>query len=140
MKIIREAQKYLVVGAIGYLIDVSLFNALSLLSSEREITYGPIWFKSCSAVIAITFTYVANSRWTFALRTGRKPGFERILLYGLINIIGIGITILPLYISRYVLNLDSLIADNISANLVGVSLALVFRFLMNRKVVFPDAK
>ena len=138
MKVLKEAQKYLVVGAVGFVIDVGLFNLLSLTLGYLELFYGPIIFKIISATVAISFTYLGNSRWTFRSRTGREPGLKRIFLYGVINVIGLFLTVLPLYISRYVLGLDSLLADNISGNLIGVFLALVFRFYMNRRIVFLD--
>ena len=138
LKVLKEAQKYLVVGAVGFVIDVGLFNLLSLTLGYLELFYGPIIFKIISATVAISFTYLGNSRWTFRSRTGREPGLKRIFLYGVINVIGLFLTVLPLYISRYVLGLDSLLADNISGNLIGVFLALVFRFYMNRRIVFLD--
>ena len=138
LKVFKEAQKYLVVGAVGYVIDVGLFNLLSLTLAFLELFYGPIIFKVISATVAISFTYLGNSRWTFKTRTGREPGPRRIVLYGVVNVIGLALTVLPLYVSRYVLGFDSLIADNISGNIIGVFLALVFRFYMNRRVVFLD--
>ena len=138
LKVFKEAQKYLVVGAVGYVIDVGLFNFLSLTLAFLELFYGPIIYKVISATVAISFTYLGNSRWTFSTRTGREPGLRRIVLYGVVNVIGLALTVLPLYVSRYVLGFDSLIADNISGNIIGVFLALVFRFYMNRKIVFLD--
>ena len=138
LKVFKEAQKYLVVGAVGYVIDVGLFNLLSLTLAFLELFYGPIIYKVISATVAISFTYLGNSRWTFKTRTGREPGLRRIVLYGVVNVIGLALTVLPLYVSRYVLGFDSLIADNISGNIIGVFLALVFRFYMNRKIVFLD--
>lgn len=56
----------------------------------------------------------------------------------MINIFGSALTVLPLYVSWYVLVLESLLADNISVNIIGVGLALVFGFVMNRQIVFLD--
>ena len=126
------------IGAIGFVIDAGLFNILSLTLASLDLFYGPIIFKIISATIAITFTYFGNSRWTFKTRTGREHGFERVFLYGVINVIGLALTVLPLYVSRYVLDFESLLADNISGNIIGVGLAIVFRFVMNRKIVFLD--
>ena len=136
----QEAAKYLVVGAGGYVIDVGIFNALSIARIEGLVNMSPVWAKVISVIVAVTFTYLANSRWTFKKRTGRPEGFGRISRYALVNAVGLGLTILPLYISRYVLGYESLLADNISANIIGVGLALVFRFLANRIWVFTEAK
>jgi putative flippase GtrA len=134
-----EAIKYLVVGAGGYLIDVGIFNLISLSRLSGALEIGPISAKVISFLVAVTFTYIANSRWTFNQRTGRPEGLNRISRYAAVNVVGLVITVLPLYISRYVLGLDSLLADNISANLIGVVLALIFRFFANRSFVFSKA-
>lgn len=133
----REAIKYLFVGAAGYVIDTSLFNYFSLFVDFGAGEANPIVNKTISAVVAITFTYLANSRWTFRRRKGRPEGVKRVLLYGAVNAAGLGLTLLPLAISRYLLGFDSLLADNISANIIGTGLALVFRFVANRLWVFP---
>ncbi len=132
----REASKYLVVGAGGYVIDVGIFNLLSLSRIFGLLELEPISAKTFSFVFAVTFTYIANSRWTFRERQGRPEGINRISRYALVNLVGLGVTILPLYVSRYVLGFESLLADNIAANLIGVVLALVFRFFANRAFVF----
>lgn len=135
----REASKYLVVGAGGYVLDVGIFNLLSLLRILSVSQLEPITAKVISFAVAVTFTYLANSRWTFRDRTGRPEGASRVLRYFIVNVVGLGVTILPLYISRYILGFDSLLADNISANIIGVTLALIFRFFANRAFVFSAA-
>lgn len=133
----REAIKYLIVGAVGYVIDTSLFNYFSLFVDFGAGEANPIVNKTISAVVAITVTYLANSRWTFRRRKGRPEGIRRILLYGAVNAAGLGLTLIPLAISRYVLGLESLIADNISANILGTGVATLFRFFAARRYVFP---
>ncbi len=132
----REASKYLVVGAGGYMLDVGIFNLLAFARILGLSQVEPITAKVISFAVAISFTYLANSRWTFRERQGRPEGLERITRYVAVNLIGLGVTILPLYISRYVLGFESLIADNVSANVIGVGLALIFRFFANRAFVF----
>jgi putative flippase GtrA len=136
MQIYKEARRYLTVGAGGFVIDVGLFNLLSVLLGDAAFPFAPIFYKVLSSGIAITFTYLVNSRWTFSERTGREPGPVRAWLYLLVNLIGLVITVTPLYLSRYVFGFESLIADNIAANVVGVGLAFLFRFTMSRKWVF----
>jgi putative flippase GtrA len=135
-EISKEALRYLAVGALGYVIDTGLFNVLSLFVDIGFGDYNPLANKALSSSIAIAFTYIGNSRWTFRNRTGRPEGFGRIARYGVVNAIGFGIGLASLGFSRYVLGFESLLADNISGNVVGVALALVFRFLANRCWVF----
>lgn len=132
----KEAMRYIAVGAIGFTIDAGLFNILSVFVDLGFGAYNPLANKAVSSILAITFTYIGNSRWTFKHRTGRPEGVGRVARYGVVNAIGFGIGLASLGFSRYVLGFDSLLADNISANVVGVGVALVFRFLANRYWVF----
>ncbi len=135
-EISKEAVRYLAVGGLGYLIDAGLFNILSLFVDLGFGEFNPIANKVVSSLIAIVVTYFGNSRWTFKHRTGRPEGFGRVARYGVVNLIGFAIGLGSLWFSRFVLGFESLLADNISANVVGVGLALVFRFLANRYWVF----
>lgn len=135
----REALRYIVVGAVGYTIDTGLFNLLSIYADLGFGDLNPIVNKAVSSILAITITYIGNSRWTFRQRTGRPEGIGRVARYGIVNLIGIGLGLASLGFSRYVLGFQSLLADNISANVIGVALALVFRFLANRFWVFTTA-
>jgi hypothetical protein len=51
----------------------------------------------------------------------------------------LGISNLCLVVSHDLLGLTSLIADNISANVVGLGLGTAFRFLTYRRYVFATA-
>ena len=135
--LLKEARGYTAVGAIGYILDVGLFNLLSITMGGLNFEYGPLIFKSASTVLAVAFTYILNSRWTFAHRAGREGGFKRVFLYAAVNVIGLSLILVSLFTSRYILGFDSLLADNISGNIIGVGMAFVFRFFMNRKWVFP---
>jgi putative flippase GtrA len=132
----KEAMRYMAVGSIGFAIDTGLFNILSVFIDLGFGEYNPLANKAVSSILAITFTYIGNSRWTFKARTGRPEGVGRVARYGVVNAIGFGIGLASLGFSRYVLGFESLLADNISANVIGVGLALVFRFLANRYWVF----
>ena len=139
LDISHEATKYLIVGAGGYILDAGLFNLLSILAALSQDSSQPLLFKGISSVLGVTFTYIANSRWTFRKRQGRSEGVKRISMYAIVNLVGIGIILGSLGLSRYVLGFESLLADNISANVIGTGLAMVFRFLANRHWVFLKA-
>lgn len=135
----REATRYLTVGSIGYVIDVGLFNLLSFLSIEGLSEVSQVGNKAMSTSVAIVVTYMLNGHWTFRHRTGRPEGIGRMGRYLLVSIVGMGIQVGTLFVSHNVLGFTSLLADNIAANVIGVGLALVFRFLANRNWVFTDA-
>ena len=58
------------------------------------------------------------------------------MLFFVLNIIGMGIALGCLWFTHYALGFDSVIADNISANVIGLALGTIFRFWSYRKWVF----
>lgn len=85
---------------------------------------------------------------TRSVRTTSRPSVmplrelvERLLtrevsLFVLFDIIGFGFSIVALVLSHDVLGLTSRRADNISANVVGLALGTVFRYLTYKRFVF----
>ena len=59
------------------------------------------------------------------------------LLFFFLNGVAMLIAISCLWFSHYVLGFTSALADNISANVVGLVLGTLFRFWSYRKWVFP---
>jgi len=131
-----EIARFGTVGLVAYVIDVGLFNLMVHAGNPGVFADKPVTAKIIAAVIATLFAYAANREWTW--RDRRRQGFAReYALFLLLNGIALIITIIPLVISRYGLNLDSTLADNISANVIGVGLGTFFRFWSYRKWVFP---
>ena len=82
-------------------------------------------------------TYVGNRRLTWrATATGDRR--REVTLFFTFSIIGFGISLLTLAISHDVLGLTSRLADNISANGVGLALGTAFRFLTYKHIVFRE--
>lgn len=134
--LIREAMKFGVVGIIALVIDVGLFNIL-LYSGPLAVFSGrPLTAKVVSVAVAMTFAYFANRFWTFRDR-GRTSMAREYVLFVVLNLVGMGIALACLWFSHYALGLTSALADNISANVIGLILGTLFRFWSYRKWVFP---
>jgi putative flippase GtrA len=132
--LLHEVAKFGVIGAFAYVIDVGTFNALRSGSlSERPLTA-----KVISTVLATTFAYFGNRHWTFRHRERRGLRREYILFFGF-NAVGLAIALGCLGVSHYVLRLTSPLADNVSANVIGMVLGTVFRFWAYRRFVFTAA-
>jgi putative flippase GtrA len=131
--LIHELMKFGVVGAFACVVDLSLFNIFRVL-----LDLGPLTSKVFSSSVAIGVAYAGNRHWTFRHRMGAGSRREHtlILLFFLLNAIGIGIALTVLAISHYVLGFTSALADNIAANGVGLVLATTFRFIGYRTWVF----
>jgi putative flippase GtrA len=133
---IGELSRFGVVGLGAFIIDVGLFNLLVHVGSPGVLSDRPLTAKTISLVVATVFAYQVNREWTWKHRQ-RRGWVREYSLYFVINGIGLVITLLPLAISRYAMGLDSALADNISANIVGVGFGTLFRFWAYRKWVFP---
>ena len=135
-RLIRYALKFGVVGLVGFFIDVGVFNALRLgVIGSDHFFQGPIGAKIVSVTLATLVTWFGNRFWTF--REHRRQNFMLELLeFAAIAVVGMGISLLCLWVSHYLLGFDNLVADNISTNIIGLGLATAFRFLMYRFWVY----
>ncbi|QHC67245.1 GtrA family protein [Rathayibacter oskolensis] len=131
--LLAYALKFGVVGLIGLVVDVAVFNLLRL--SGEHLLSGPIGAKVVAVAAATVVTWVGNRYWTF--REHRRANYLRELAeFSTVAVAGMAVNLLPLYISHYVLGFDNLVADNISANVIGLALATAFRFVLYRYWVF----
>jgi putative flippase GtrA len=136
--LVAQLAKFGVVGAVAYVVDVGLFNLLTYAGGDGPLHDKPLTAKTMSVVAATVVAYFGNRQWTF--RHGQRRGFWR--EYGaflVVNGISLVVALLPLAISRYVLGLDTWLADNISGNVIGLVLGMVVRFLGYRYWVFAVA-
>ena len=139
-ELIQYALKFGVVGLIGYVIDVGIFNLLRIgLLGEGGFFADPFGAKITSVTIAIIVTWLGNRYWAF--REHRGANLVRELAeFGVIALAGMGISLLCLWCSREVFGYTSLLADNISANGLGLVLATIFRFLFYRYWVYRPGR
>ncbi|HSK26375.1 MAG TPA: GtrA family protein [Jiangellales bacterium] len=134
--LVREGAKFLTVGGLGYVVDVTVFNALLYAGGEGPLYDRPLTGKTISVVVATLVTYAGNRFWTFRHR-GRTGYAREYALFFVLNGVGLAIALACLGFSRYVLDLSGPVADNVSANVVGLALATGFRFWSYRRWVFP---
>ena len=134
-RLLPEASRFLSVGALAYVVDVGVFNLMLVASRALEEEGKPLTAKVVSTVVATLFSYWGNKSWTYAHRPGRRTSHE-LLLFLILNGVAMGIAVGALAISHYVLGFTSALADNIAANVIGVGLGTVFRFLTYRRWVF----
>jgi len=134
--LIAYALKFGVVGLAGYVIDVGVFNLLRFGNvAEGVWASTPVGAKVISVTLATVATWFGNRYWTFRDRRRANYWLE-LAEFCLVALVGMGISVGCLYISHYVLGYQSPLADNLSANVIGLILATAFRFLMYRFWVF----
>lgn len=133
--LVAELGKFGVVGAVAYLVDTGVF-ALLLLVVESLLA------KTVATMVAATVAFVGNRFWTWRHRA--RSGLPReYVLYFTLNGIGLAISLGFLGITHYGLGalwhaFRTPLADVISANVVGLAAATIFRFWSYRRFVFRE--
>jgi putative flippase GtrA len=122
---------------VAYIIDLTIFNVLRFAGGEGPLYDKPLTAKVISVLAATTFAYFGNRHWTFKDRS--RSSFRRqYTLFFVFNAVGMVISLSCLWVSHYLLGFESALADNISANVVGLVLGTVFRFWGYHNWVFPN--
>ncbi len=124
-----ELSKFGTVGALSFLVDIVIFNAVLLVLDK------PLTAKVISTLFAATNAFLLNRAWSFKHRQ-RTTIRREYGLFFVLNAIGLGISLSCLAISHYVLGFESRLADNIAANGVGLVLGTTFRFWSYRRFVW----
>lgn len=133
-RLARELVGFGLVGAVGFVVDVGLFN----LFAYGPPSLDPTLAKTLSVVAATMVTWVGNRSFVFRHRRGRTAGREA-ALFAAFSLASLVIAVGTLWVSHDVLGFTSPLADNISANVIGFGLATAFRFVTYRTFVFrPD--
>jgi putative flippase GtrA len=134
--LVHEVAKFGTVGMIALVVDVGLFNLLCYGVSSP--LHGKVLTaKIVSVCVATTVAYFGNRYWTFRHR-GRTTFHREYLLFFLLNGVGLAISVGVLWFSHYALGFTSALADNLSANVIGLGLGTLFRFWSYRRWVFPE--
>lgn len=136
----RELVKFGMVGAVAYVVDVVVFNLLLFggpAVSSPALEGRPLTAKASSVAVATLVAWLGNRYWTFRRRR-RASARRELVLFVVMNGAGMAIALATLGVSHYVLGLDSPLADNVSANVVGLALGTAFRFYAYRTWVFTE--
>jgi putative flippase GtrA len=129
----HELFSFLVVGGTGYVVDVAAFNVL--LSAAPFSGHDPSYARVVAMFAAMVVTYTGNRFWTWR-GSQRHDRHRELGLFVLFNLVGLLISVSALVLTHDVLGLTSRLADNLSANVVGLGLATAFRFWAYRTFVF----
>lgn len=136
-----QTAKFLTVGGLVFLIDAALYNLLVFWSpsagwGEGVLHDQPLTAKILTIAFASCLTYLGNRLWTFGARP-RPDTTRSILLFILVNVIASLLQLSCLAFSRYVLGLDSPLADNIAGTFIGQIVSTSFRYITYGRWVFP---
>ena len=134
--LIAQLVRFGLVGAVGLVIDVAFFNLLRVTVLEPSVIHeGPVIAKIASTSLAIIANWIGNRYWTFG-REHRPRLVREGGEFVLVSLGGMLIGLACLWVSHYLLGYTSLLADNVSTNVIGLALGTAFRFWLYRVWVF----
>lgn len=139
-KLLQQFARFGVVGGVGLVVDFGVFNLLrATVFDPDRIHEGPVFAKIISTVLAIIVNWIGNRTWTFREHRGPQLWREGVE-FGIVSVGGMLIGLLCLFVSHYVLGYTSVLADNISSNVIGLALGTAFRFALYRLWVFSPRR
>lgn len=137
-RLLPQLIKFGAVGAVGFGVNLVVFNVM-LLIVLRNVQHATIYSTIIATVIAILTNWIGNRYWAFSGQRQQNAAREGVEFFAVSLATGTGIPLLCIWVSHYMLGLADPVADNISANIVGLALGMLFRFALYRWWVFsPD--
>jgi putative flippase GtrA len=127
-QLIHEGFKFLVIGAVGFIVTFGVANALHPIGPYKAITIATI--------MATVITYLGNRYWTFRHREGKGTTRDSVMFF-VFN--GVGLLIYWGCIG--VIDLAGLRKDLVWYNIalvVGTGLGTLFRFWSYRKWIWRE--
>jgi putative flippase GtrA len=134
--LLRQLTKFALVGGVGFVVDTASFTLLRLTPAFAG---SPLKAGIISTILAIVANWVGNRYWTFGPHRSTRSAWEAVEFVA-VSVLGMLVALGCLAVSHYLLGLTSLLADNISKNVVGLVLGSAIRFLLYRHWVYSPAR
>lgn len=135
---LAEAGRFLAVGGVATVTALFLFNLLVhgfTPGGDAPLADHVLLAYVLANTVGMVVSYRGTRSWAFRERPPVQADGGRSAFVG-INLVTMLLPIGCLAFSRNVLGLDSPLADNLSANVIGLFLGLVSRFYLFRVVIF----
>jgi len=134
--LIRQLTKFALVGGVGFVVDTVTFTLLRL---TPLFAHSPLKAGIISATLAIAANWIGNRYWTFGPHRSTRSAWEAIEFVA-VSLLGILVALACLAFSHSVLDLPTVLADNVAKNVVGLVLGSVIRFALYRYWVYHPAR
>lgn len=132
--------KFGAVGGVGVVVNFAVFNGLWLtVFNPSKLAHGPLFATVVATLAAILVNWLGNRYWAFAAERQRNTAREGLEFLGA-SLIGMLVPLICIGVSRYVLGLHSLLADNIASNVVGLVLGTVVRYVLYKFWVYSPRR
>jgi putative flippase GtrA len=136
-RLLAEAAKFLTVGGAATLVSFVIFNGLvhGYLGGHGRMHDSPLAAFVIANTVGMVVSYRGSRSWAFRHREAVGVAGGRVMFF-VINTVSMAIPLACLSFTRYVLGLSDPVADNVSANLVGLGLGTLARFWALRRFIF----
>lgn len=125
-----EFGKFAVIGGTGVFITNAVYDLCYF-----HLSIGPVSSATIATIVAAVFTYLGNRYWSF--RTRHRTGIAReVIIFAVLNGIGLLIQDLTVAFNSYVLHLGHHKQAAFIALNIGIALATIFRFWSYRQFVW----
>jgi putative flippase GtrA len=130
--LISQFLRFGVVGAVGVVVNVVVFNVLrATVWAPERVHLGPLYATVAATAAAIGLNWLGNRYWAF--REHRRADAAREgAEFLLVSLAGLVIPLACVGVSHYVLGLHAQLADTVANNVVGLALGTAFRFALYR--------
>jgi putative flippase GtrA len=135
---VRRGGIFLAIGGLGFVVDAVVYNVLVFAGGHGPLYTLPLLAKTIAIICGLIVTYIGNKFLTYRDRKARAS-LAQVIRYGLVNVLALLLQLACLAFSRYVLHLDSVVADNIAGTLIGQGLATALRYVLYTLWVFPHS-
>jgi putative flippase GtrA len=135
-----QLAKFGIVGGVGVVVNFAVFNGLWLtVFNPTTMPHGPLLATVVATLAAIGVNWLGNRYWAFAADRQRNTAREG-LEFLLASLVGMFVPLICIGVSRYLLGLHSLLADNIATNVVGLILGTVVRYALYKYWVYSPRR
>lgn len=118
--------KYLVAGGAGFLVDFSALYICRDILGFHYLLAAAIGF-----ILGLVFVYIASNRWVFETRKLEHRRFIEFSIFALIGVIGLGLTMLFMWVFVDLVSLHYLVAKVFTTGLV-----LIWNFGARRFILY----
>ena len=124
----RTFWQFSIVGVTNTVVDYGLFYLLTRQGGLSYLAANPI-----SVEIAIIWSFIWNSLWTFSERKMNQPLTTRFIIFQVVSLGGLVVSQLALLLLGEFLGIHDLIAKALT-----IPIVLVFNYLLNSRWTFRD--
>ena len=136
-RLLSEGAKFLTVGGVATVVAFLIFNGLvhGYVGGPGPMHEDPLVAFVIANTVGMLVSYRGSRSWAFRDREAVGVAGGRVTFI-VINIVSMVIPLACLSFTRYVLGLTDPVADNVSANVVGLGLGTLARFWAIQRFIF----